>query len=73
MHATYEEHEAAAIAVQDSGNMLAGQEGWEFWRAFGEMHHVYAFRLRDGKRVRIVGPAEKTACFSHRNETRIKA
>jgi len=45
----------------------SGREGLEFWRAFGEIHHVYA--LRDGKRtLRIVGPGFPPRQFSNLTE-----
>lgn len=62
------EHERAALAIASSRTVVEGKEGWEYWRALGEMRHVYAYRLKDGSTVRLVSPPHSPALFSNRSE-----
>jgi hypothetical protein len=73
---TYENDEARDRDCKEickSGLAIASREGWEFWRAFGEMRHVYAFLLKGGKRIRLVGPARSPTSFSVRSERKVVA
>jgi hypothetical protein len=69
---TDEQHEQASLKVAFSGDVTEGREGWEFWRALGEMRHVYAYRLKNGSKLRLVGPPHNPALFSNRSERMVK-
>jgi len=62
------EHEQAALKVSLSGDVIDRREGWEYWRALNEMRHVFAYRLKNGTKLRFVSPARSPSLFSNRSE-----
>jgi len=59
-----EEREAECRRICESGEVKRGREGHELWAQFGEVRHVYAFLMRDGSRLRLIGPRQSPALFS---------
>lgn len=62
------EREAACKAICESGNVKRGREGHEYWRALGEVRHVYAFLMKDGSRIRLVSGARSPALYGNREQ-----
>ena len=58
------EREQQVKALCESGTVKRGREGFEYWRQFGEVRHVYAFLMKDGSRVRLIGPGQSPSMFS---------
>ena len=64
VYADDESREADCKAVLEGRLWSKAREGHEFWRESGEVRHVYAFLMKDGSRLRLVGPRQSPAMFS---------
>ena len=65
MFTTEEARDARLKEIQESGDVETGREGHEFWPQVDQLRHVYAFRMKNGDRYRLIGPPRSRAGFSN--------
>lgn len=65
MCATEEARDARLKELQESGEVETGREGHEFWSTGDQLRHVYAFRMKNGDRYRLISPPRSRAGWSN--------
>ena len=65
MFTSEEAREARLKEVQESPDWETGREGMEFWPQVDQLRHVYAFRMKNGDRLRLISPPRARAGFSN--------
>ncbi len=50
--------------IQESGDVVASHQGWEFWAQTDQLRFVNAFRMSNGDHIRLVSPPRSKAGHS---------